>query len=102
MLSHPAEPGVVFAGAQKYENYWDLLVSTDGGNAWGQGNLTIQVGTEPDARESDGIDHNAHYRGDKGQIMDFAFDASESHLVAATRGASLWQGTVDALFENQS
>lgn len=97
LLSHPEESGVVFAGAQKYENYWDLLVSTDGGDTWGEGNLTIQVGTEPDAREYDGIDHNAHYRGNKGQIMDFAFDASESHLVAATRGASIWQGTVEAL-----
>jgi photosystem II stability/assembly factor-like uncharacterized protein len=100
LLAHPTEPGVVFAGARKYDNYWDLLVSKDGGETWGEGNLTIQIGTEPDARQYDGIDRNADYRGDKGQIMDLAFDESESHLVAATRGASLWRGTVDRLLKN--
>ena len=31
LLAHPTEPGVLFAGAGKYESYWDVLVSKNGG-----------------------------------------------------------------------
>lgn len=101
LLAHPGKPGVLFAGARKYQNYWDLLVSDDRGDTWGEGNLTIQIGTEPDAREYDGVDTNADYRGGGGGvIMDLAFDEADSHLLAATRGASLWQGSVDSVLSD--
>jgi photosystem II stability/assembly factor-like uncharacterized protein len=92
IASHPTRSGVLYAGTNKYPDYWDLLVSTDGGETWAEGNLTIQVGREPDAREYDGIDLNADYRPDFGYIMDLAVDDVAGWLYAATRGAGLWRG----------
>ncbi len=97
LLSHPGEPNLVFAGAKKYEDYWDLLVSNDGGASWEEGNLTIRVGREPDDREYDGSDLNADYRVDFGYIMDLAIDDSQEFLYAATRGAGLWRCTVESI-----
>lgn len=97
LLTHPKSSGVVFVGSKKYPDYWDVLVSTDGGDTWIEGNLTIQVGTEADARTYDGVARNSDYRGDKGQIMDFAFEDAKSHVIAATRGVGLWRCRASSL-----
>lgn len=94
LLTHPNEPGIVFVGTRKYEDYWDLLVSVDGGDTWGHADLTIQIGLEPNEREYDGIYRHAHYRADKGQIMALALGQNSSRLYAAVRGSGLWQGDV--------
>lgn len=73
------------------------MVSRDGGETWAYGDLTVQIGTKPDAKEYDGIDQNADYRPDFGDIMDLAIDPANSVLYAATRGASLWHGDLKTL-----
>lgn len=98
LLTHPSESDVVFAGTQRSPDYWDLLVSVDGGDSWGSADLTIQVGREPNDREYDGMDPHADYRPDHGQIMWLAFEESSSHLYATTRGAGLWRSEVGGLF----
>ncbi|MEF8814036.1 MAG: hypothetical protein V5A55_09490, partial [Halovenus sp.] len=95
LLTHPNENGVVFAGAQKYPEYWDVLVSTDGGATWGEGDFTIQVGTEVNEREYDAVDIHSDYWNERGQITWFALDEAESLLYGATRGAGLWRGTIE-------
>lgn len=96
VLAHPDEPDVVFAGARKYDGYWDLLVSDDGGETWAEGGLTIKMDTEPGEREYDGVNRAGRW-GEKGDILDLAVDESSSHLVAATLGAGLWRGDIDRL-----
>lgn len=94
LLAHPTEPGVVFAGAQKHPEYWDVLLSRDGGETWAEAGLTIQVGLEPDAREYDAAAVHSDYWARRGQIMWFAFDDANSLLYGATRGAGLWRADV--------
>lgn len=100
LLTHPTERGVVFVGARTSDDYWDLLVSTDGGDTWRFADLTIQIGLEPTEREYDGIYRHAHYRGDKGQISSLALDRSDSRLYAAVRGSGLWGGDVGSIIES--
>lgn len=99
LLAHPDQSGVVFAGTQKYPKYWDVLVTEDGGETWGEGNLTIQVGRGPADREFDGMDLHAGYRSDFGQIMWFSLDEATSYLYAATRGAGLWRSDTSGTLE---
>lgn len=99
LLSHPNNPGVLFTGAQKSDNYWDILVSEDSGESWSEGSLTIQIGQEPNEREYDGVVRNA-YKGsccEFGEIIDLAVDTSSSSLIAATRGAGLWYADISLL-----
>jgi len=99
LLTHPNKSDILFAGAQKYDSYWDLLVSEDSGESWSEGDLTIQVGQGLDEREYDGIDRNA-YKGsccEYGEIIDLAMDTASSTLIAATRGASLWDADIRSL-----
>lgn len=97
LLAHPEVGGVVFAGSRMNRGYWDLLVSEDGGETWAEGNFTIQVGTERDNREADGMDRNTYTGDEFGEIIDVAVEASDSRLIAATRGAGLWQGDISKL-----
>ncbi|MDX1747904.1 MAG: hypothetical protein R3324_18375, partial [Halobacteriales archaeon] len=98
LLSHPEADGVVFAGTQRYDGYWDLFVTEDGGDSWAEGNLTIKMSRAPGSRDYDGINRAGRY-GEKGHIMDLAVDPSSFHLVAATRGAGLWRADINRLFE---
>ena len=94
LLVHPSVPGVVFTGIRRDEPYWDLLVSLDGGDTWGMGGLTIQVGRDPDQREYDGLDPHADYRPPWGHINWLALDEGTATLYAATRAAGLWRADV--------
>lgn len=93
VLAHPEEEGTVFAGAQKYPGYWDLLVSDDGGGLWVEGNLTIESRSHENPIEH--VPENREYDGfaldGQGQIIDLSIEDSHSHLIAATRGAGLWR-----------
>lgn len=97
LLAHPTQGGLLFAGTEYHNSYWDLLVSRDGGETWAEGNLTIQVGTFINERDYDGIDRNADYRPDFGEIIDLGLGASDQMLYAATRGAGLWGCDINQL-----
>lgn len=97
LQSHPKVSGLLFAGTQKYQDYWDVLVSRDHGETWVGGNLTIQIGVDADARAYDAADIHSDYWNDKGQIMWFALDPKDSLLYAATQGTGLWRGKIAAL-----
>lgn len=92
VLGHPSLGAGIVVSAQKYDDYWDVFVSTDAGETWREGNLTIQAGPGSEQRPADGRDGNAHYREPKGQIRDLAIDPEREWLYAATRGAGLWSG----------
>lgn len=97
LLAHPTQPGVVFAGSQTDDDYWDVLVTEDSGNTWANGNLTIQVGLEPDEREYDGAEIHSDYWNDNGEIMWFAIDETNKILYGAIAGVGLWSAEVSTL-----
>lgn len=97
LLAHPHEPGVLFAGVQQYSDYWDVLVSTDGGGTWTNGGLTIQVGLEEKGREYDAAERHSDYWGNNGDVKWFAFDEANSLLYAATNGTGLWRADVGSV-----
>lgn len=97
LLAHPGEPGVLFAAVQQYDRYWDVLVSTDGGETWVSGDLTIQVGLETERREYDAAERHSHYWGSSGDVKWFAFDEVNSLLYAATNGTGLWRADASAV-----
>lgn len=96
--AHPEIAGLVFAGARKYDGYWDLLVSQDGGEMWHEGNLTIKMGRGPAERDYDGINWSGRH-GEGGDIMDLTVDVSNSTVVAATGGSGLWRGDISQLID---
>lgn len=91
LLAHPEEPDVIFAGTRTDRHYWDVFVSSNGGQTWASGNLTIQVGVKADDREYDAAEPHSDYATERGQIMWFSFDRSNSLLYAATQGTGLWR-----------
>lgn len=100
LMAHPTEGGVLFSGSRKYRDNWEVLVSTDGGDTWAEGNLRIRASDSPfgpekeyDAREL----HSDYWGSASGQIMWFALDRSKSLLYAATRGVGLWQADTSVL-----
>lgn len=102
LVAHPEVSGLLFAGVQKYDGYWDAFVSTDSGDTWAEANLTIQSGQTPSSREYDGIDYNADYASGGGDFMQFSLDAATGHLVVATRGAGLWRCDVESIIDDIS
>lgn len=97
LLAHPEEAGVVFAASQFVDRYWDVLVSTDRGETWREGNLTIRMGTEPDERPYDAAELHSDYTNDNGEVNWFAFDAATSTLYGATKGTGLWRAETGRL-----
>lgn len=100
LLSYPKQPGVVFAGSQYHSEFWDLLVSRDGGETWSEGNLTMYFGDGETERTYDGRDEAADYRQPRGDIMDIAVDSTANDVYAATRGGGLWKASLDVLLED--
>lgn len=100
LITHPDTTGIVFAGVQTDNNYHDLLVSRDAGESWVEGSLTIQHGRGPNTREYDAMDYNADYKPSAGGwFIDLAIETEQSNLIAATRGAGLWQAELPGRFE---
>lgn len=91
LLAHPSRADVVFAGTRRYPGYWDVLVTTDGGATWAEGNLTVRIGRRPDTRAYDATAIHSDYAMERGQLMWFAVDEPNSLLYAATQGAGLWR-----------
>lgn len=94
LLAHPSKPGLLFAGAMKYPDYWDVLVSDDAGETWSEGDLRIRTTFNPAGpeRSYDATELHSDYWGNSnGQIMWFALDEVNSDLYAATNGVGLWR-----------
>lgn len=92
---HPDTPQLVFVGSRWDPSYWDLLVTTDGGDTWKHGDLTIKIGQDPADRPHDGVD--LHGVGSGGDIRWLALDAEAGFLYATTHGAGLWRADVGGL-----
>jgi len=89
VAAHPTTPGVVFTATERFESYWDLLVSTDAGDTWDSAGLTIQAGREPGTRAYDAREpHHDSSGGPGGEPLSFAFRANT--LYVATNGVGLW------------
>lgn len=99
LLAHPSEPGTVIAGVHTSDEYWDVLITQDGGQTWVDGNLTLQVGLEPNTRPHHAAERYSESRLDAGDIMEFAFDERNSDLYAATRGTGLWRADASLFSE---
>lgn len=100
LLAHPTVPDLVFAGAQKHEDYWDVLVSEDGGETWSEGALRIQASSNaggPDLDYDAAELHSDYWGNSSGKIHWFALDEENSILYAATNGAGLWRSDVSEL-----
>lgn len=97
LLASPSLDGVVFAGSRKFEDYWDVLISRDSGESWVEGDLTIQIGLEPNQREYDAAAIHSDYWARRGQIMWFDIDTEHGLLYGATRGAGLWRADITGL-----
>lgn len=100
LKAHPTKSGVLFAGSRKYQDYWEVLVSQDGGESWAEGNLRIRASNDPadPGLEYDAAELHSNYWGNSsGQIMWFAHDPTNSLLYAATNGVGLWQADTSIL-----
>jgi hypothetical protein len=84
----------------KHYNYWDVLISEDGGETWSEGDLRIQASDDPSGSDLDYDEaeiHSDYWGNSSGQIHWFALDSENSVLYAATNGAGLWRTDVSAL-----